>query len=295
MVTRAILDPLDPDFSVQQLDELCDLSAETLLGLRRVIALFPRTALVSVNEQEVLQHDSLSVNDLFTFDPTTDELILFSRDENTCVDALVEMAMYLSGFATLLGIEDEWVVEFAIGAWRSVRNRLKHEFDLPVSSEVLAMIGEPPETEVEPYPFRTLVSSFDPISFHHMVVLAGREEIAVYFPPETNPKVLAAYIYTRRAIHEVAKNIELESCQEFNTRLLDGIQRLMTLFWPAGQRAAARPDMVDLRHLGAAAFDDEVSLHPDAVEPDLEAPYDPFASFIEENLFDDDPAGDVPQ
>ncbi|WP_119065608.1 hypothetical protein [Aggregatilinea lenta] len=288
MVTRAMLDPLNPDFSVQQLDELCGLSPETLLGLRHVIASFPRSAQVTLDERGFQARDMLTVNDLFTFDPDTDDLVLFSRDETTCVNALVEMAMYLSGFATLMGIEDEWVVEFAIGAWRNVRNRLKREFDLPVPGEIVAMVGEPPESDAEPYPFREMVSAFDTISFHHMVVLAGREEIAVYFPPETNPKVLAAYIYTRRAIHEVGKSIELEQCQEFNTRLLDGIQRLDTLFWPAGLRATARPDMVDLRHLGGNPFDDD--LPPG--DPGLNDPDNPFATFIED-LLDDDPAGDA--
>ena len=292
MVSRAMLDPLDPDFSVRQLDELCDLSPETLLGLRDVIALFPRSALVRVNGRDLVQGDGLWVNDLFTFDTETDELELFSQDETTCVDALVEMAMYLSGFATLMGVEEEWVIEFAIGAWRSVRNRLKRQLDLPVPEDVLAMVGEPPETDAEPYPFRAMVSSFDPVSFHHMVVLAGREEIAVYFPPETNPKVLATYIYTRRAIHDVAKGIELEDYQEFNTRLLDGIQRLTTLFWPAGLRATTRPDMVDLRHLSAVQHGDELPPHADIAGIDTEASDDPFAAFIEE-LLGDDPAGDA--
>jgi len=49
-----------------------------------------------------------------------------------------------------------------------------------------------------------------------MVVLAGRDDLAVYFPPETHPKVLAAYVYVRRAMQEVAQGLDLSDYQKFN-------------------------------------------------------------------------------
>src|SRR5690554_3156889 len=183
---RATLDPQYPEYSVQQLDEMCSLSPQTLLGLQRIIALYPRLTYLTIDEQAPDRPEGLG--DPFTFDTEHDELVLFSRDEAACVDGLVEMAMYLSGFATLLGEEEDWVVEFAIGAWRGVRNNLKREFDLPFSDDVVGMVGEPPAPDAdanapaEPNPFHALVSSFGTSSFYTMILLAGHQEIAVYFP-----------------------------------------------------------------------------------------------------------------
>lgn len=284
---RATLDPQYPEFSVQQLDEVCDLHPETLLGLRRVIALYPRLTYLTLDEQAVDRPEGLG--DPFTFDTEHDELVLFSRDEAACVDGLVELAMYLSGFATLLGEAEDWVVEFAIGAWRSVRNNLKRDFDLPLSEHVVGMVGEPPapdanaDTPAEAHPFHTLVSSFGTSSFYTMILLAGHQEIAVYFPPQTNPKVLAAYIYARRAMHEISRGIGLGDHEEFNRRLLDSIHRLTALFWPSGTRAAARaarPETVDLRHLGGLDLDEDLA-------PELGSD-DPFAAYIEDLLLDDE-------
>src|SRR5262245_20816945 len=44
------------------------------------------------------------LEDPFTFDMETDELILYTDNPATLVDAIIEMAMFLSGFNTLIGV-----------------------------------------------------------------------------------------------------------------------------------------------------------------------------------------------
>src|SRR5688572_20120739 len=65
------------------------------------------------------------LDDPFTFNIETDELVLFTDEPAALVDAVLEMAMFVRGFNTLLGVEDDWKIQVAIGAWRHVRERLK--------------------------------------------------------------------------------------------------------------------------------------------------------------------------
>lgn len=274
---RVTLAPTDLDNSIQRLSEVYNLEMPLLSTLRRIVALFPRSVEMYLDEIRAGVYSTLPLADRFTFDIETDDLILFASDPETFIDAMIETAMYLTGFSTMIGNEEAWVIEFTIGAWKPVKNRLKRQLGIPVRDKPSGIAGLPPAPDKapgdDPYPFRTLVSRFDRDSFYQMVVLAAREEITVYFPPETHPKVLAVYVYMRRAMQEVAKGIDITDHTQFNANLLTEIQRLENLFhpraltssnWPAEQpRASSRPE-------------------------------NPFEAFIEQLLSDDDTDADIP-
>jgi len=284
------LDPDDLSGTLQRLVADLAPAPDTLDVLRRIIALFPHDGLLLFDETQADLYRQLALADKFTFDLDTDTLLIFSDDADTLIDALIEMAMYLSGFATMMGNDDAWVTEFAAGAWKPVKNRIKRQLDLPVSSKPRGVVGLPPAPDdgtplPDPYPFRTLVSVYDRGSFEQMVLLAARDEIAVYFPPEAHPKVLAAYVYMRRAMQEIAQGVDLYACQKFNERLIAALQRMDALFspdtlppaqWIAGVDGESRPVT-------------PASLFGLFAEPPRPAPDDPFAAFIEQLFPDDEP------
>lgn len=290
MRTHAIdLDPDDLDESLQQLAFAFDLDLDELAMARRVLVLFPRATALTLDEFDPDTLHALPLSDKFAFDLETDTLTVFERRWETLIDALIEMAMYLSGFNTLIGSDDPWVVEFAIGAWKPVRKRLKRQLSIPVSDQPRGVIGLPPSAppqarRVPADPFRAVVSRYNRASFEQMVMLAARDEIAVYFPPETHPKVLALYVYMRRAMQEVAEGIDLLDYEQFNTRLLREIGRLEQLFHPATLPLPpdAPPDDEAARDLLAAAA-------PPPADPPPLARDNPFAAFIEQLFPDDEP------
>lgn len=280
-MNSVMLDPSDLDASMQRLEQVYSFDADALDTLRRIVALYPRAVNVYIDEANALLYDSLSLVDKFSFDMETDELILFTRDLDTFTDALIEMAMYLAGFATMIGVEEEWITEFTIGAWKPVKNRLKRQLEIPVREQPRGVVGLPasPDNPGDPYPFRTLVSRYDLGSFYQMVVLAARDDIAVYFPPDTHPKVLAVYVYMRRAMQEVAMGIDLSDYPIFNSRLLDTIHRMQTLFNPASLNppGTGKPHSPDEPNIG---------LFPHKKSPEKE---NPFEAFIEQLFPDDEP------
>ncbi len=283
------LDPRNLEHSVRQLGEVYHLSPEDMGIMQRVIALYPQPIQIYVDEAITILHDSMPLGDRFTFDIETDELILFSHDKEILIDALLEMAMYLAGFTTMMGSEETWVTEFTIGAWKPVKKRLKRQLDIPVSDHPRGVVGMPPAAENtaqnDPYPFRTLASHYDLASFHQMVMLAARDDIAVYFPPETHPKVLAVYVYMRRSMQEVAQGIDLTDYETFNARLIQEIQRLDTLFNPS---SLTLPTWLHDRHTddSPSPADRPSPHHPPKSEPNTTP--DPFEAFIED-LFSNDP------
>jgi hypothetical protein len=288
---EVILDPQNADSSMDQMAEIYDLSPEDLDIIRRVIALYSQPVRMYLDEAITILHESTPLGDRFTFDIETDDLVLFSPHKETLIDALIEMAMYLAGFTTMMGSEESWVIEFTAGAWKPVKTRLKRQLEIPVNDHPRGVVGMPPSAETtvqgDPYPFRTLVSHYDLASFHQMVLLAARDDIAVYFPPETHPKVLAVYVYMRRSMQEVAQGIDLEDYQTFNVRLLEEIQRLENLFEPA---SLTLPTWLHDRHSDEAqprphppsGPGREKSNHP--ADP---RKIDPFEAFIDQ-LFSED-------
>ncbi len=285
-----MLDPNHVEDSMRQLARAYELPDATLAALRRVVAHYPHPVRMYVDEANAILYENLTLADKFSFDIQTDDLILFTREPDVFVDAFVEMAMYLAGFATMMGNRDEWIIEFTIGAWKPVRNRIKRKLGLPVKNQPRIVVGLPPRQDRaprdNPYPFRTLVSTYDFASFHQMVVLAARDDVAVYFPPETHSKVLAVYVYMRRAIQEVAEGLDLEDHATFNERLIDTIRRLENLFSPSqlappGWKGPGETDEDDTPGL-------EFLSGPEATPKD-QASDNPFEDFIEELFADDDP------
>jgi hypothetical protein len=290
--SEVTLDPRHLDSATGQLAEGYNLSPEDLDIARRVIALYPQPVRMYVDDASAILHESMPLGDKFTFDIETDDLVLFSHDKETLMDALIEMVLYLAGFTTMMGSEDAWVIEFTIGAWKPVKKRLKRQLGISTNDHPRGVVGLPPSTnhtvQHDPYPFRTMVSHYDLASFHQMVLLAARDDIAVYFPPETHSKVLAVYVYMRRAMHEVAQGIDLEDYQTFNTRLIQEIQRLEKLFDPA---SLTLPDWLhDRRSSDPPPRPNPQDRPSDNRAADLQqsTKEDPFEAFIEQLFSDED-------
>jgi hypothetical protein len=275
---RTVLNPNDLDYSMQQLSELYELAPEMLGPAREIIALFPRSAALMIDEALAPAHGQTPFTDKFTFDLEGDELVIFDHEVATLTDALIEMAMYLSGFATLMGSEDAWVTEFTIGAWKPVKKNIKRRLNLPVRDHPRGIVGVPATAPHSSEPkdrlFHTLVLHYDQVSFHQMVMLAARDDITVYFPQDTHPRLLAVYVYMQRAMQEVGQDLDLLDYQAFNTRLLDKLQQLESLFRPGTLPAPTWLHLLDQ-------------------EPPPERPVDPFESFIDD-LFSDDDSDDTP-
>lgn len=223
-----VLDPQDVEHAVTQLTMNYELDADTAEFLRRILRCFPRRALLYVDESNTLFYKQTPLVDRFTFNMKSDELILFASDPMTFIDAMIEMAMYLVGFATMIGVDESWKVEFVIGAWKPVKNRIKRELGIPVIDEPLWVVGLPPEPEdatpEDPHPFQTLVSALDMASFAQMVRLAARDDVEVNFPKGSDPRVIQVYIRVKTAIDQVADGISLNDWREFNRRLLVTVQ-----------------------------------------------------------------------
>jgi hypothetical protein len=298
---RVIIDPRDVETSVQQLAQAYDLVSEDLASLRSVVALYHRPIAMYLDETNARLYDSLPLADKFTFDIETDELVLFTCDPDTITDALIEMAMYQAGFATMMGNEQTWIIEFTIGAWKPVKKHLKRRLGIPVQDQPRAVVGLPAPSEKapadDPYPFRTLVSHYDLASFHQMVMLAARDDVAVYFPPDTHPKVLAVYVYMRRAMQEVAQGLELADHETFNARLVQELRRLQELFNPSGLEPPGwLIDLLDQEN-GTELLDDPAArlglfseTGPSGQSTSSDSPKDnPFEAFIEQLFPDDDP------
>lgn len=277
------IDPQQLDYTMQQLRHEYHLSPGELAILRRIVALFPRTTQMYVDTEQAELVHNLPLADKFTFDVTTDELVLFASDMDTLIDALIEMAMYLAGFATKLGNSEVWVIEFTIGAWKPVKKRIKRRLNIPVIDQPRGAVGLPPPPDDapahDPYPFRTLVSHFDQLSFVQMIRLAGRDDLQVYFPSGSHPKVRAVYLHVRKALQEVGQWIDLDDHQRFNANLNQAIRRIEELFDPASLRPPTWLDAFAQEMRASESADPAFPPEPDADSP--------FTAFIEQ-LFDDD-------
>lgn len=300
---RIVLDPDAVDDVLQQLAVAYDLDSGTLEYLGRIVALYPRPATMYVDESSALFYSQTPLVDRFTFNLQADELVLFASDPLTFIDATIEMAMYLAGFATMLGVDEQWKIEFTIGAWKPVKSRIKRELGIPVIDEPLWIVGLPPEGEghEEPHPFLTLVSRLDIASFTQMVRLAARDDVEVNFPPGADPRVIEVYVRVKTAIEQVADGLSLADWREFNRRLLLTVQELEAVYQPSNLpvphwwQQPERPG--DARSGDAAPEERERALSAQAEAESASASeqtslsegdrWDPFAAYLEE-LFGDD-------
>ena len=233
---QVYLDPSDIERSMQQLARFYRLDAATLAMLRRVVTQYPRPVIMYVDEANAPLYAQSPLDDHFTFNMQTGELVLFSSDPMTFIDALIEMWMYISGFETLMGDDSYWKVEFAIGSWKPVKNNIKDRLGIPVSSQIMGIVGLPPDPEEapieDPYPFKTLVSDFNLMSFTQMVRLAGRPDVRVNFPNGTDDRVKEVYFTIKKAMLVVGEGLDIFDATEFNRRLMVEIEELEKRYQP---------------------------------------------------------------
>ncbi len=163
--------------------------------------------------------------DPFTFDMDADELIVLNDDPAVMLDALIEMALYMKGFLTLLGVEQTWKIQVAIGAWRHVRRGMRAGLGLPVTPERAWAAQVNPES----------VSVYDEDTFTQIVALAGCPDVDVVFPPGTAPELVNAYQHLSRIIALVADSITVADHVEFNQRLLRAVSLIEEKIAPPSQ------------------------------------------------------------
>jgi hypothetical protein len=149
-------------------------------------------------------------SDAFTFDMDSDELIVYSDEPGVMVDALIEMAMYMQGFATLMGVEEVWKVQVAIGGWRYVRGKIKERLTIGGDGDRTWAAMLNPESMQE----------FDLDTFTELVRLAGSPDVEVLFPPEVGTEITNAYHHLSRVIRLIAQGIDIDDHVEFNQRLM---------------------------------------------------------------------------
>src|SRR5258708_17270294 len=99
-------------------------------AIRTALSIHDRAFILYVDHANMQQLSPLQHP--FTLNIETDELVLFTDNPDALVDAVLEMAMFVRGFNTVMGIEDEWKTQVAIGAWRHVLNALKVLLGLPL-------------------------------------------------------------------------------------------------------------------------------------------------------------------
>lgn len=284
--TRIHLDPNNLPSISRQLATVFNLSIDESATVLRIVELYPRPTYMYLDATQAELYYSNPLADKFTFNVETDDLILFSSDLDTLIDATIEMAMYLSGFTTKIGNEDLWVIEFTIGAWKPVKRNIKQQLGIAVTDHPTGVVGLRPDpseaTEGDPYPFRTLVSYFDQLSFQQMIMLAARDDVKVYFPAGTHPKVRAVYMHAQRAIEEVGQFITLQDHQIFNLKLNNAIHRIEQLF---------DPDRLEPPNWVSRLVNNE----PTTQLPQETEPYDPFEVFIEQLFSDEEDNNDLLQ
>jgi hypothetical protein len=65
-----------------------------------------------------------------------------------------------------------------------------------------------------------------------MIRFAGRDDVRVYFPPESHPKVAEVYHLMRQWIREVAAGLGIEDVEEFNRRLRSRLNEIEDRYQP---------------------------------------------------------------
>jgi hypothetical protein len=151
------------------------------------------------------------LNDTFSFDLDSNQLVLLDSAPETLLNAVIEMAMYQRGFETLLRVDTDadWGVQIAIGAWWHVRQHLKN--DQPN--------GLLPRAQLELEIGEDSVAYYDYTSFVGMVYLASTPHLGVIFPEGSNAEAHNVYHRLCLLVRVIAFEIGLEDAQKFNARL----------------------------------------------------------------------------
>ena len=140
--------------------------------------------------------------DAFTFDIENDELIVYSLEPGQLTNALLEMAMYLRGFNTTMGVDEPWKTEVCIGAWRYIRERFKEELGIASYSD-----------------WDKVQLLHRMIAFDDIVRLAACPGLNVVFLPESDQRVPDTYRRLIRVMQTVGQEVNLEDYRTFNRRL----------------------------------------------------------------------------
>jgi hypothetical protein len=176
---------------------------------RKAISLQGRPFAVYIDYLNSAPREATPVQDPFTFDMETDELIVFSDDPAIMVDALIEMALYMQGFSTLIGVEEDWKIALAIGGWKYLRASLRQTLGLPSATEKTWVFMLSPEA----------TRDFNADSFSQVVMLAGCPNVEVLFPPDAHERLVEVYPQLSRVIQVIAEGISMDDHAEFNARL----------------------------------------------------------------------------
>lgn len=199
---------------------LVDIKAYGHTALRRVIGLHNRPFAVTI-DLENAPPELIPLVDAFTFNTEDESLIVYSNEPEVLIDAFIEMAMFMRGFNTIIGSEDHWKVDVAIGAWRMVRYNVK-----------LSLAVHDPEQQLLITPPVETVDHLDFVTFSGMVFLAGQHGAVVEFPDGADQEVIDLFQRLRRMIAAVGLDLNLKDVEIFNTRLLRAINQIETALLP---------------------------------------------------------------
>jgi hypothetical protein len=203
------IDSTDPASVQQLIDAFHIYGTPYESAVREVMTIHNRPFDLVLTINEELREQLSPLHDAFSFDMETDELLLYSDEPETLIDGLLEMALFLRGFNTIIGVDDDWKTQVAIGAWRKVRDNIKDNLMIDYDTGTQWSAGLDAET----------VKEYNAISFGAMVFLASRPEVDVVFPEGTNQLVSNAYERLTQIIDAVALNIGIDDHLVFNRRL----------------------------------------------------------------------------
>ncbi len=196
-------------------------------AIRTALSLHERPFTLLLYSDDVDPSRLSPLQDAFSFDIETDEMLLFSDDPAIVVDAILEMAMFQRGFNTVIGVDDEWKVQVAIGAWRHVREAIKEQLQIAPPMEKLWSASLELDT----------VEHFDRIAFGTAVFLASRPDVDVVFPEGTSPTVINVYERLSRIMETVALDVGIGDHVVFNRRLSRAIQWIEETILPKDDSA----------------------------------------------------------
>ena len=205
--TSYYVDRADPASVEDLIDAFEARGTEFEDAIRRALKIHGKSFILMIDHLSQLQISPLQ--DQFSFDMNTDSLILFTDNPASLIDGILEMAMFLRGFNTLIGVNEEWKVQVAIGSWRYVREALKAQMRLPFEAD--KNWGAALELET--------VEKYNMMSFITMLMLAGRPDVDVIFPDGASALVLTTYQRLSRIMEAVAFGIGLDDHAKFNRRL----------------------------------------------------------------------------